>query len=225
MTVHATQPVVVAFGWLDREHLLGSSGCHQRWSELDAPAPGTGRTFRAAFGRADETFRRLDALSRAVVLAAEAAGLATALPAELRAETAVLFETQLGCLDADLRFARSMAAGLPEGPIFPYTLPSTSLGELALRHGLRGPSNCLCVLPGERSVALREAQLLFASGEARLAVVARAEVLTVARPSVEVCCEVAVALLALPEVGLREVAGWQGAAAGLAGWLAGLRGS
>lgn len=218
-------PVVAALGWLDAERLCGSSGFARRWSELDAPAPGTGRTFKAAFGRSDDTFRRLDALSRAVVLTAEAAGLATALPAALRAETAVLFETALGCLDADLRFARSMAAGLPEGPIFPYTLPSTSLGELALRHGLRGPSNCLCVLPGERSVALREAQLLFAAGEARLAVVARAEVLTVARPSVEVRCEVAVALLALPEVGLRAVAEWPGTAPGCADWLAELRGS
>lgn len=203
-------PVVVAIGGVDRERIAGTGGVATTWSALDAPAPGTGRTFKALLGRSDETFRRLDHLSRLVVLAGEAAGLQRVIPAEWRDDTALLFESTLGCLDADLRFARSLEAGLPEGPIFPYTLPSTCLGELALRHGLRGVSNCLPILPAEAGAALAEAARGFTTGEWRCAVVASVDVLTVGRPSVEPVLAVSLAVLAAASAGLPAVAPWPG---------------
>lgn len=197
-------PLVLAVGSVDAVRIAGSTGIDHAFALLGRPAPGDGRTFRAVFGQPDETFRRLDAVSRALVLAGAAAGLPDVVPVAERNQTALLVETEAGCLDADLRFAYSLAAGLPEGPIFPYTLPSTCLGELALRHGLRGYSNCLCVDEALRGAALREAQACFASGEAQFAVVAAVEVLTRACAALPLRCEVLLAVLATPAAAARH---------------------
>lgn len=173
-----THPAFAAIGVVDRDGIAGSSGVRATWRELGVDAPGNGRTFRAVFGRSDETFRRLDPASRALVLACAALGLSDVLPRELRDETALVVETTVGCLDADLQFAASMGAEMLDAPIFPYTLPSTCLGEIALRHGLRGISVCLSVGPEERGAALAEGARLLASGEAPAVVVATLEVLT-----------------------------------------------
>jgi 3-oxoacyl-(acyl-carrier-protein) synthase len=163
------------------------------------------------FGRADETFRRLDATSRALVLAAEAAGIAAVLarvPAVAARDVGLVFETTLGSLDSDLAFAASLGAGMPDGPAFAYTLPSTCLGELALRHGLRGPTVCLTTVPADRGVALREAALLLATGEVPLAVAGLVDVLTTAHGDIPAQCRAVVALLAAPRLGLPPVAPW-----------------
>jgi len=172
-----TAPTITATGTVDRDGIRGSSGVTTTWRELGIAPPGDGRTFRAVFGRSDETFRRLDVASRVLVLACEAAGLDRFLPRELRADTALVVETSLGCLDADLQFAASMRAEMCDAPIFPYTLPSTCLGEVALRHGLRGISTCFCIAPADRGVAITEARRLLATGEAPAAVVASIDVL------------------------------------------------
>lgn len=203
-------PLVVAIGGVDRERIAGTGGVGATWSALDAPAPGTARTFKALCGRSDETFRRLDHLSQLVVLAGEAAGLQRVIPAAWRDDTALLFETTLGCLDADLQFAHSLGTGMPKGALFPYTLPSTCLGELALRHGLRGASTCLSIVPAESGAALAEAARAFATGEVRCAVVASVDVLTEARPSVDLVLAVTLAVLMAPDCGLPAVAPWPG---------------
>lgn len=198
------EPVILAVGCVDAVRIAGSTGIDHAFASLGRPAPGDGRTFRAVFGQPDETFRRLDAVSRALVLAGAAAGLPDVVPVAERNQTALLVETEAGCLDADLRFAYSLAAGLPEGPMFPYTLPSTCLGELALRHGLRGYSNCLCVDEALRGAALREARACLASGEAQFAVVAAVEVLTRACAALPRRCEVLLAVLATPAAAARH---------------------
>ena len=81
-------PILAAAARLDADRITGTGGVAARWTELGAPAPGDARTFRRLFGRADETFRRLDAASRALVLACEALGLDRALPAAHRERTA-----------------------------------------------------------------------------------------------------------------------------------------
>lgn len=203
-------PLVVAIGGVDRERIAGTGAVQAPWSALDAPAPGSSRTFKAWLGRSDETFRRLDPLSRLVVLAGEAAGLQKVIPAAWRDDTALLFETTLGCLDADLQFAHSLGTGMPKGALFPYTLPSTCLGELALRHGLRGASTCLSIVPAEAGAALGEAARAFATGEVRCAVVASVDVLTEARPSVDLALAVTLVVLMAPDCGLPAVAPWPG---------------
>ncbi|MFY9344573.1 MAG: hypothetical protein WAT39_18925 [Planctomycetota bacterium] len=214
-----TPPTIAALGLVDRERLAGSAGIATSWAKLGVPAPGNGRTFRGVFGRTDETFRRLDRISRALVLAGEAAGITAVIAAAggvPPAEVALVFETSLGSLDSDLKFADSMAAGMCDGPVFAYTLPSTSLGELALRHGLRGPTICLATVPAQRGSALREAELLLATGEARVVVAGLVDVLATPRPSVEAECRAVVTVLASPALGLRGVAAWPGS--GLDAW-------
>lgn len=203
-------PHVLAVGVVDTQRIAGSAGVNMSWTRLGVPPPGDGRTFRAVFGRSDETFRRLDVASRMLVLAGAAAGLPDVLPNGAAAATGIVVETSLGCLDADLRFARSMAAGMCDGPVFAYTLPSTGLGELALRHGLRGPTVCLSTVPEQRGVALREAALLLATGECDLVVAGLVDVLATPWAEFEATCRAVLAVLASPRLGLPALALWPG---------------
>ncbi len=202
-----TPPVVVAaVGVVDEIGIAGSSGVRVSWGDLGIAAPGDGRTFRAAFGRSDETFRRLDVASRTLVLACEALALPAVLAPDRRDETALVVETTAGCLDADLQFAASLAAAMHDAPIFPYTLPSTCLGEVALRHGLRGISTCLSVAPASRGAALAEATRLLTNDEAPAVVVASVDVLV--RPDAPAPreCRAVAALLTTSASGSRAVA-------------------
>jgi hypothetical protein len=203
-------PIVLAVGVVDERRIAGTAGVHVPWTQLGLPAPGDGRTFRAVFGRSDATFRRLDRASRALVLAGAAAGLPEVLPAGRAADTGIVVETTLGCLDADLRFAASMQAGMCDGPVFAYTLPSTGLGELALRHGLRGPTVCLSTTPAQRGVALREAALLLATGECDVVVAGLVDVLATPCEGVEPGCRTVLTVLASPRLSLPAVAPWPG---------------
>ena len=200
--------VVLAWGRVDADGIVGSARPQVRWTEVGIAAPGDGRTFRRVFGDRDETFRRLDRTSRALVLAGAAAGISRVLTPELAAGAAIVFETSVGSLDADLRFADSMAAGLCDGPVFAYTLPSSSLGELALRHGLRGPTVCLSTVEAQPGVALREAELMLAAGEVDVAIAGRVDVLAGSRPTVAPVCLAVVAVLVRASLGRRGVTGW-----------------
>jgi len=206
----SSRPLIAAIGAIDAEGIAGTAGVRFAWT-ADTSVPGTGRTFRAVFGRSDETFRRLDATSRALVLAAEAAGITQLLPAARREQTALIVETSLGCLDADLQFAQSLGAEMPDAPMFPYTLPSTCLGEVALRHGLRGPTVCLSIGPGDQGSAFAEAARLLAAGEVDAAVCGSVEVLTRSVPGAEAACTAVIALLVAPSLGLPAVAPWPAA--------------
>lgn len=203
-------PVVQCIGVVDALRIIGSSGIDVTWASLGMQAPGGTRAFRAVFGRSDETFRRLDCASRALVLAGGAAGLTAALPVGAAFGVGIVVETNYGSLDSDIRFAASMSAGFCDGAVFPYTLPSTGLGELALRHGLRGPTVCLSIQQEQRGTALREAEMLLATGECEFVVAAQVDVLETAHADVRVGCEAVLALLASPRVGARAVAPWPG---------------
>jgi hypothetical protein len=167
---------IVAVGRVDEVGIRGSRGVDITWDALGCAAPGDARTLRAIGGGPDETFRRLDHVSRALVLAASAAAADEIVPAAMREHTAIVVATRLGSLDADLRFAQSMRRGMCDGPIFPYTLPSTCLGELALRYGFRGPSSCLSV-EADGTEAFDEVLRLLRTGEATWAVAALVEVM------------------------------------------------
>lgn len=204
------EPLVLCIGVVDALRVVGTSGIDVSWASLGMRAPGGARAFRALFGRSDDTFRRLDCASRALVLAGCAAGLEDSLPAGSAVDVGIVVETSYGSLDADLRFAASMSAGFCDGAVFPYTLPSTALGELALRHGLRGPTVCLSILQGQRGTALREAELLLATGECQFVVAAQVDALETPCADASLGCEAVLALLASPSVGARAVAPWPG---------------
>ncbi|HEX6812671.1 MAG TPA: beta-ketoacyl synthase N-terminal-like domain-containing protein [Planctomycetota bacterium] len=203
-------PTVLAVGFVDAERIAGTSGVDTTWQQLGVEAPGTGRTLRLVFGRSDDTFRRLDRCSRVLVLATAAAGIDVALPREAREGTALVVETTLGCLDADLQFAASMRTGMCDGPIFPYTLPNTSLGEVALRYALRGPSLCLSVAPEAAGAALAEAEAMLENGEATFALAATVDVLVQSTPHAKTTCRAVAVLLAHPRLGLRSRVPWAG---------------
>lgn len=203
-------PVIAAIGIVDRDGIAGTAAVRTTWQRLGTPWPGDGRTFRAVFGRADETFRRLDVASRMLVLACEALGLDRVLPRDRRDDTALVVETTTGCLDADLQFAASLRAEMRDAPIFPYTLPSTCLGEVALRHGLRGPSVCLSVAPGDRGRALAEAGRLLANGEAPAVVVAAVDVLDRRHPTLDRHNDVVTALVVAAHGAPPSCAPWPG---------------
>jgi 3-oxoacyl-(acyl-carrier-protein) synthase len=173
----STQLELLATGRVDAEGITSSAGWQRSWRELEAEAPGTGSTFRALFGRPDATFRRLDRMTRALLLAVEACALDTHLSAAEREETALVVETVLGSLEVDLHYTRALSTGVVRVALFPYTLQSTCLGDIALRHGLRGPTLSLSIAEGQEGEALREALRLFARGGLRHAVVGTADAL------------------------------------------------
>lgn len=199
-------PTVLAVGVVDAERIRGSGGLDRRWHELGVAAPGDGRTPRRLFDRTDSTYRRLDRISRSLVLAAMAAGIEDVLGESARNAAAVLAETHVGCLEIDRRYTRSLADDVVEATIFPYTLPTTSLGEMALRFGLRGLTVSLSVDDSRRGAALREAQRMFAAGEIEHAVVASVDVLDESAPGLPAGLRAVVAVLA--RAGGRAVAPW-----------------
>lgn len=134
-----------------QEAFEGDSLERWRWSEcFDAPC---------------KRFGRMDGLSRLALAAVELLGLDT-LGDATRADTAVILATDSGCVAADLAFLESGGPAL-----FAYTLPSTPIGEICIRHRLQGPVLCLC---GKSDPWLAAEQVL-AEGQAAACVLVAAE--------------------------------------------------
>jgi 3-oxoacyl-(acyl-carrier-protein) synthase len=98
-------------------------------------------------------FGRMDVLSRLGLMAVELldAGLPELEPAQ-REAVGVCVETRSGSLVADCRFLQ-----MPLASTFAYTLPSTVVGEICIRHRFRGP--VMCLLPGSRQAGSLETAL------------------------------------------------------------------
>lgn len=113
-------------------------------------------------------FSRMDLLSRVAVLAAESIIESPAMQALPERERAgVCLGTPSGSLGADLAYLKSMPGpGGPSPMLFAYTLPSSALGEICIRHRLRGP--CLCALCSETEsgMLLDDAEMKITRGEA-----------------------------------------------------------
>jgi len=135
------------------------------WKELGVD-PSDGKV-PWVFARPFKDFRRLDALARFVCLAAEALGV------DFPTDTALVLDTAMGCLHSDRRFEKSLHEVIKPA-VFPYTLPSTCLGELAIRHSITGLS--LCLTTPDCSAGLEEAGRLLDLGEAAAALVCRGDV-------------------------------------------------
>jgi hypothetical protein len=90
-------------------------------------------------------FGRMDLLSRLGLIAVEllGAGFEKMEPAQ-RDAMGVCVETRSGCLATDVRFLQ-----MPLASTFAYTLPSTVVGEICIRHRFRGPVMCLLPAPGQ----------------------------------------------------------------------------
>lgn len=203
------EPVILALGTVDHEGVHGTSGCLRTWEELGGASPGDRRTYRAVFDRRDPTFRRLDGQTRAIVLAVEAAGIDDVLTPEERDGAALITETSRGSIEIDLRYTRSLERDVVEAAIFPYTLQSTCLGDVALRHGLRGPTVSLSIEEGCAGEALRETRRFFDTGVLRHAVVGLTDVQTEPLSSAGVTARAVIAVVAAPGIADdRAVAPW-----------------
>lgn len=207
---------------VDAVGLQSSTGLHRRWSDLDLdPAQGQIR-WRPVFGTVHQGFRRMDLLSRMLVVAAEACGLDTLSP-ETRTNTALVFASSTGCLAADLRFEASLhrTAGI-EPALFPYTLPSTALGEVAIRHRLQGPSLCLPVATDQEHRGVQTAAQLIEDDEAAAAVVLLGDWLpadSAARVGIEAKTHLAALLLQVPGADTPRVAATEAATPSTMKWL------
>src|SRR5437016_3862631 len=96
---------------------------------------------------------RMDLMSKLILVAVEALGIDFGtVPRE---RIALCLAVKTGSLSTDLEYwsGRDVPGGLSP-TLFTYTLPSAALGELAIRHGLTGPSLCLV---GDDAALLSEA--------------------------------------------------------------------
>jgi hypothetical protein len=87
-------------------------------------------------------FSRLDGLSRVGLMAVEL--LDVDWSRLERERVGVCVETRLGSLATDVRFLETLSPS-----VFTYTLPSTVIGEICIRHRLKGP--VLCLLPAQEA--------------------------------------------------------------------------
>jgi 3-oxoacyl-(acyl-carrier-protein) synthase len=55
---------------------------------------------------------------------------------------AAVITTAEGCMDVDKKYQETLAT-IPSPALFVYTLPNIMLGEIAIRHGLKGEQVCL----------------------------------------------------------------------------------
>jgi len=116
------------------------------------------------FSEESPRFARMDLLCRIGILAVEFLDAQLELwPAERRDAMGVVLETAHGCLTTDLQFLRT-----PRPSLFAYTLPSTLLGEVCIRHRLRGSQLCLMTERGDGAALLTECRHGLAADRAPL---------------------------------------------------------
>ena len=112
----------------------------------------------ALFSASCPRFGRMDALSRLGLMAVELLGVEFAD----KDNVGVVLETRCGSLLADRQFLRMLSPS-----VFTYTLPSTAIGEICIRHKLRGPVLCLMGMNSDGRQALEQAQAWLQTGETK----------------------------------------------------------
>jgi len=106
-------------------------------------------------------FGRMDRLSQLALLAVERLG--AAFDAQPRDRVGICLAVRAGSLSTDVEYwkGRDLAGGLSP-TLFTYTLPSSAIGEIAIRHRLTGPNLCFV---GNGPALLVEAEDLIRRGE------------------------------------------------------------
>lgn len=162
---------ITACTHVDSIGVRGSTEIRASWRDLGLDPQSGKIAWKPLFSSPFRGFRRLDITSRMFVIAAEGLALEV-LDDPVRRSTAIVLASSTGCLAADLRFEAGLQtpAGI-EPAVFPYTLPSTCLGEIAIRHKLMGPTLCLSIDAGEERRGVDVAREILHAGEARAAVV------------------------------------------------------
>lgn len=123
---------------VELDHLGWSSGGQRlgTWSEPAEPGTLPRLSAHDVLGNPDNGWGRLDLASRALV------ALANRLQ-PMPEDTAVVLLSDSGCAASDRQFELARLAGQEDPQRFPYTLPSTPVGEVSIRLRLRGTGLCL----------------------------------------------------------------------------------
>ena len=130
--------------------------------------------------RLGQRFGRLDKLSQLAVLAVESLGVD--FDAEPKERIGICLAAKSGSLATDVEYWQGRdAVGGPSPTLFAYTLPSSALGEIAIRYRLTGPNLCFA---GEDKDVLPEAADMIQRGEADACVCVSCDALTPAAASV-----------------------------------------
>ena len=109
-------------------------------------------------------FLRMDLMCRLGFMAAELLAVNfDTLTAARREHLGVCVECFTGSLDTDIRFAQT-----PRPSIFAYTLPSTVIGEICIRHRLKGPVLSLISPDTDGANLLGEAAEWLRAGDAEM---------------------------------------------------------
>lgn len=148
--------IVRAASFLDRGGFGRTGTGRMPWPEPQALALGGDPStvaWPAFFDAPCPRFGRMDALAKLGVMAVELLGIDfAALPGGVRETLGVCIETRDGAIASDRKFLQTASP-----TVFTYTLPSTVIGEICIRHRLHGPVLCLMAAePGGRG-ALEEA--------------------------------------------------------------------
>ena len=87
-------------------------------------------------------FFRMDNLSKTVFLAAEVLLKNATLKEKYKPEeVGIMFSNANSSIDADVNYYRSSLQA-PSPALFVYTLPNVAIGELCIRHGIKGETAC-----------------------------------------------------------------------------------
>ncbi len=157
--------VLTACGFAD-ESGFGAGRKQNGWDDASAGVP---REFpwRAISRDRFDRFGRMDAMSKYAVAVVEMLGLPPAPEKSGWTDIAISLGTELGSLGVDVEFLQSMEEPRGASPrLFAYTLPSTAIGEIAIRHRISGAN--ICVAGGHDSglLALMEGVGMIECGEA-----------------------------------------------------------
>ncbi|MEI6971946.1 MAG: beta-ketoacyl synthase N-terminal-like domain-containing protein [bacterium] len=114
------------------------------------------------FGSECPRFGRADPLCKLTLIATELlAGRLAGLSDEEKSGVAVCLGTGLGSIATDCSFLQTRSPS-----VFTYTLPSTAIGEICIRHKLRGPVRCFMTAKDGCNAVMQEAIDLLDNGEA-----------------------------------------------------------
>ncbi len=124
--------------------------------DIEIIATGTATEADLATARLGSRFGRLDLLSQLAVLAVESLGIDfSTMPPD---RVGICIAVRAGSLSTDVEYWKGRdAVGGPSPMLFAYTLPSSAIGEIAIRYRITGPNLCFV---GNEALALTEAREL-----------------------------------------------------------------
>lgn len=110
---------------------------------------------------------KMDRLSQLGILATEILLQGTgASLGDKPTETAIILANRHSSLDTDARFTAQLDE-IPSPAVFVYTLPNIVIGEISIRHGLKGEQAFFLMTEPDLPFLVQYAQTLFAEGQTK----------------------------------------------------------